>query len=120
MHKQIALILAIGYTLSLTLLSLISLNGLPELGSSFDDKIYHLIAYMLMTLLWFNVLRTTSAKFKILYSAIISIGYGIIIEVFQALFTTSRNEDIEDVIANSIGVILGVVIIIMYRKIKLK
>lgn len=116
MPKQLALILAVCYTLSLTLLSLITLNGIPKLGSSFDDKIYHLIAYLLLTILWFNALRLTSTKFKILYAGIISIGYGIIIEVFQALFTTSRKEDVDDVIANGIGVFLAVVIIILFRK----
>lgn len=119
MHK-LALILAIGYTLFLTLLSLISLNGLPELGSSFDDKIYHFGAYMLMTLLWYNVLQRTSTKFQIAYSAAIAISYGIIIEVFQQVFTTNRQEDIEDVLANSIGVLLAVALILIYRKIKLK
>lgn len=120
MLKQLALILAIGYTLSLTLLSLISLNEIPKLGSSFDDKIYHLIAYMLLTILWYNVLRSAPTKFKILFSAIICVCYGIIIEIFQALFTTNRKEDIEDVIANSLGVLIAAVIIIIFRKIKLK
>lgn len=120
MHKHWALILAIGYTLFLTLLSLISLNGVPKLGSSFDDKIYHCGAYLLMTLLWYNVLHRTSTKFQILFSAIIAIGYGIIIEVFQQVFTTNRQEDIEDVLANCIGVLFAIILLLIYRKIKLK
>ena len=120
MLKQFAWVLAIGYTFFLTLLSLISLNGLPKLGSTFDDKIYHLFAYMLMTLLWYNVFQRTSTKFQIAYSAAIAISYGIIIEVFQQVLTTNRKEDIEDVIANSIGVLLAVILILIYRKIKLK
>lgn len=120
MHKQLAWVLAIGYTFSLTLLSLISLAGLPRLGSSFDDKIYHFVAYMLMTVLWYNVLQNTATKFQIAYSAGIAISYGIIIELFQQAFTSNRQEDIKDVYANSIGVLLAVLLILIYRKIKLK
>ena len=120
MHKRLALALAVGYTLFLTILSLISINGIPKLGSSFDDKIYHLGAYVMLTLLWYNAFLSTGWKNKILISSLVPLGYGIIVEVLQGTFTTYRSEDIEDVFANSIGVLLAILLIVLYRKIKLK
>lgn len=120
MHKLFALILAVGYTIFITILSLISLKNIPKLGSSFDDKIYHFGAYALFTLVWYNFFRNTSSKFKIVFSATIVLIYGIIVEVLQGAFTTYRTEDVADVLANSTGVLFAVVFIIMSKKIKLK
>ena len=41
MHKHLALALVVLYIVTLTAFSLINLGGIPSLGSSFDDKIYH-------------------------------------------------------------------------------
>ena len=120
MHKLWALTLAVGYTLFITVMSLISLNGVPKLGSTFDDKIYHFGAYMLFVFSWYIFFSTTSSRFKILFSAGIAFVYGIIVEVLQGTFTTYRTEDIWDVFANSFGVLFAVACIIIYRKIKLK
>lgn len=120
MHKHLALVLAIGYTLLITVLSLISLSGVPKLGSSFDDKIYHFGAYMVFVFFWYNYYRKTSSKYKIIISASIALAYGIIVEVMQGTFTTYRTEDIADVLANSLGVLMAVLLIILYKKIKLK
>lgn len=119
MHKQLALTLAVGYTLFLTLLSLISIKSIPKLGSTFDDKIYHFGAYVVLTLFWFNFYNRTSAKYKIILSAVIACGYGIIVEVLQGVFTTYRTEDAEDVLANTLGVLFAVILIVVHRKIKL-
>lgn len=97
-----------------------SLKKVPKLGSGFDDKIYHFGAYALLTIIWYNFFYRTSVKFKILASALISIIYGIVVEVLQGTLTSYRTEDIADVVANSIGVIFGVVFILLYSKIKLK
>lgn len=120
MHKKLALALAVCYTMLLTILSLITVNQLPKLGSTFDDKIYHFGAYMVLTILWYNFLTRTSSKFIIAFSALISIVYGIIVEVIQGAFTTSRTEDYIDVFANSIGVFFGILLILTFRKLKLK
>ena len=120
MHKKLALTLAVGYTLFLTILSLISLKGIPKLGSTFDDKIYHFGAYTIFTIIWYNYFKRTSTRFKIFFSAAIAITYGIIVEVLQGEFTTYRTEDIADVFANSLGVLFGVAFILIFRNIKLK
>ena len=119
MHKHLALTIAVCYTLFITILSLISLKGVPKLGSTFDDKIYHFGAYAIFTLVWYHYFSKASVKYKLLFSAGIAFSYGIIVEVLQGTFTTYRTEDVSDVLANSFGVLFAVVFIIIYRKLKL-
>lgn len=97
-----------------------SLSSVPKLGSSFDDKIYHFGAYAVLIVLWYNFFKQTSLKHKVLVSAVIAVMYGIIIEVCQGAFTTYRTEDIADVLANSLGVLGGIIFIVISRKLKLK
>jgi VanZ family protein len=119
-HKKLALALLIIYVLLLTILSLISIGGVPRLGSSIDDKIYHFIAYTIFTILCFNLLNTPQVKYKISISVVIAIIYGIIIEVLQSVISNSRTSDFYDVVANSLGVVFGVIVIGFFRNRKLK
>lgn len=120
MRNYLALALAIGYTAFLTVLCLISIKHIPKLGSTFDDKIYHCGAYIVMTFLWYNFFRQTTVKLKIIFSAAIAITYGIIVEILQGTFTSYRTEDIMDVYANSFGVLVAVVLILLFRSHKVK
>nr|WP_262910958.1 VanZ family protein [Flaviramulus multivorans] len=90
--------------------SLIKLNNLPDVGVSFGDKIFHFLAYFVLTFLWFNTFINTY-KFKnrraIIFSIVISVVFGIIIEVLQETITVSRALDIYDVLANTIGVLIA-------------
>ena len=121
--KKYALFIAITYSLILVIISLTSLKGLPELGVSFADKIYHFFAYALLTYLWFAVFlfRLTTKRIKaICYAALISIVYGIIIEVLQGGVTTSRISDVYDGIANTLGVLLTSLVLLIYKKLPIK
>ncbi|GAA0735352.1 VanZ family protein [Gaetbulibacter jejuensis] len=120
MLKKFALILFGGYVIALTILSLINVNGLPSLGSSMDDKFYHIAAYVVFTLLCFNYLRTLSLNYKIGVTIAVGVIYGIIIEVLQNTITTLRTLDFYDVAANTIGILIGVVIIKSSKSLKLK
>lgn len=119
MLKRFALILWFLYIFALTILSLGNVSQMPNLGSSFDDKVYHTLAYFLFTLLTFNILRTKIKTHIVLYSATISVIYGIIIEVLQSVLTEYRVSDFYDVIANCIGVGLAI-LVINIKKTKIK
>lgn len=122
MLKRWALPLLVIYIIALTYGSIGNVSGVPKLGFSFDDKIYHFLAYAVLTILLFNYfLRTTIAlKTKILLSASIAIIYGIIIEGLQAVLTDFRTPDYFDVLANTIGVLISVGLIKYTYKLKLK
>lgn len=118
MHKHLALALVVLYFVTLTVFSLINLGGIPSLGSSFDDKIYHFVAYALFTLLLYNYLNAVSMKNSIFYTILFATGYGILMEILQNLLTESRESDIYDIVANFLGIIFGAISISIYKKLK--
>ena len=106
MTKKILLIFAISYTIVLAIFSLINIGSLPRLGSNFDDKILHALAYGLLVLLWYFTLHSLKKANPIFIAALFSIIYGIILEILQGQVTVARNLDILDVLANCIGVMV--------------
>lgn len=87
---------------------LIPLEGPPDFGISFADKIFHSLVYFVLTFLWFYSLifhfKIEKGK-AVLYASFISIIFGIIIEILQEVFTDTRQADLLDVVANSLGVV---------------
>ena len=105
--KKWALPLVVVYTIALSVGSLIKLNDIPSIGSSFDDKIYHFIAYFLFTILGYNYCKVNKLNNPVLISAVVIIIYGIIIEVIQGTYTANRQADMYDIYANLVGIILA-------------
>lgn len=120
MHKRWSLFLVVGYVILLTVLSLVSIGKLPELGSSFDDKVYHFLAYTLLTFILFNYIKTTSIAKPILFVAIVSFIYGTVIEVLQHIVNSARTYDVYDILANFLGVIFATIGLLYINKLKLK
>jgi len=122
-HKKTALLISVIYTLLLLIVCLISLEELPNEAVKKGDKIFHFLAYSLLTWLWFN---TLSKYFKhntikvIFITMVFCTLFGIIIEYLQGTLTTFRAADYKDVIANSIGVLTTAVIIMVSRKSQVK
>ena len=53
MLSKFSRVLAYSYSALLLLLSLIKIGPvIPKLGSDFDDKLYHAVAYMIMSFVW--------------------------------------------------------------------
>lgn len=82
----------------------------PELHIPNIDKAVHFIFYAVATLLGIFFIRERtrgriSFNRALLQLILIVIVYGILIEVFQWAFTLTRHGDLDDVLANSVGVI---------------
>jgi VanZ family protein len=108
--KRFALIIAIVYSLALAIVSLVKLDNIPDVGVSYGDKIFHFLAYCILTFLWFNVFFNAFKLKKrraIYFSIVLSIIFGIIIEILQETITVSRALDAYDVLANTIGVLIA-------------
>ena len=83
-------------------LSLVRLDmDIPEAGNS--DKIAHLVAYAALTFWFMQVYVTFASRFVIAAALIV---LGIALEFLQG-YTGYRMFDYADMIANSIGVIVG-------------
>ena len=116
MHKRQWLLLSISYTIALTVLSLINIDDISTFGSDYDDKIYHVVAYGMLNLLWYYTLHHIKIERPVFIALVISLIYGIILEVLQGQLTITRNLDIIDILANSIGVTIVSLFIVIRNK----
>ena len=116
MLKYLFSITAIGWTLILTILSLISLESAPKFGFSFADKIAHGLVYFIFAIVWFfsfskGVTNEFFRKNALIASTIFAIVYGICVEIMQETLVTNRQGDWKDVLANTVGTILAILLI---------
>jgi len=115
---RVILLIAVSVTLSILFLSLIRLDDLPDLEVKQMDKYYHTFAYFVLTLSWIAYFKIRNKKLKINFLFYIVIGlilFGIVIEVLQRALTDYRLLDYQDMIANTIGVILATTLFIPVR-----
>ena len=107
-----ALILAILATLIIGVLSLSAVPKLNlELGIKSGDKYLHFIAYFGLSIIWYFALRNRIQKRAFnFFVPLALIFYGIILEGLQSGITTYRTGDIYDALANTAGVIVGLVL----------
>jgi len=107
-----ALFVAIAATIILAVLSLSAVPKLNlSLGIKAGDKYLHFIAYFGLSILWYFALRDkiNEKVFKI----VVPLGlilYGIILEGLQSGLTTYRTGDVYDAMANTAGVIVGMIL----------
>jgi VanZ family protein len=112
-NQKTYFLLAFLWTSIVTVLSLITISS--EVGSTikieYKDKYVHFLFYFVFVVLWYHfatTILTKRAKLIVLSSAI---GYGILMEICQGLFTTTRAADILDVLANSVGAVIGIIVV---------
>ena len=121
--KKCVFIITIFYSLALATVCLIDFKKLPDVGISFADKIFHSLTYTLLAFLWFNTLVfqfKMGNKKAIIYASAISIVFGMIVEVLQGVFTSTRHADVLDVLANSLGVLFMACLLLLKNRITVK
>ncbi len=120
MAKKLLLLAAIAYTILLVIVSLIDLSGVPSLGSSFDDKIYHFLAYLVLAILWITYFKNFKERTSLIFVFSGIILFGIVLELIQHQLNPNRTYDTYDLLANCLGVIVGTLIAARLDIIKLK
>ena len=105
-------LIAVSITLSLVILSLIKV---PEytLSVTHLDKWQHCFAYFVLSISWLIVFYKKKKKRLVVVCCIL---LGVIIEVSQNTLTSYRTGDFYDVIANSLGVLLGLLVFNKFSK----
>ncbi|MGW9685276.1 VanZ family protein [Flagellimonas sp. 2504JD1-5] len=105
------------------MLSLFSFSDLDldtgNLNIPYADKVTHFTFYMIFALLGCLFLRErTKGSMKLGKAAIligfVAVFYGMLIEVLQYTLTTDRMAEFGDVLANTLGAIVGVSLIKWY------
>jgi VanZ family protein len=101
--------------LATILIGVLSLSAVPKLniglGIKSGDKYLHFIAYFGLSTLWYFALKDKIQKR--LYNFFVPLAlifYGIILEGLQSGITTYRTGDIYDALANTVGVIVSLVV----------
>lgn len=115
--KDKIIIIAVLITFGILCLSLLKIPDNSAIKIAYIDKIYHCFAYFTLAITWLlTFYKKPEKKYVILISCIV---FGIVIEVLQQILTNYRIGDFLDVLANSLGVILALIIfnIILRKKI---
>ena len=110
--SKLFLVLFIIFMIVITILSLLPPKSNLELGKS--DKIYHFLAYAILSLNFGFI----SSKIRSYFIGIpFLIAYGLVIEFFQG-FVPGRDPSFYDALANSMGVFSGFFIFRLFSKFK--
>ena len=123
-HKSIWLVSAILWTCIILFLCLVNSDDLPSLNLQVKgtDKGVHFILHFMFTSLWTLYLYAASkniTKSKIVKIILSSFLFGVLIELIQEYYTTSRSGDIFDVLSNTIGAFTaGIVLYFILNRIK--
>ena len=113
------LILAILWTIGVTVASLASLKSIPAISIPGNDKTAHFVFYFVFFALWyFGLKRVVKYSRFDLILVLVTLFYGICMEFFQAKLTANRKADLYDVLANSIGTLTGFFMILLYTRIR--
>jgi VanZ family protein len=120
--KKLFFLAAVIWTAIVSTLCLVQSESLPVVNIENLDKFIHAFFHFVFTSLWFLFLisHTTDKKIfmPLMIAFMLSVFFGIAIEVLQGLYTTTRKEDALDVAANISGATLAVLSIVMYYKIR--
>lgn len=85
-------------------------KNVPQVSVEYFDKIVHLMSYAVLTWLLLKGLRGRKLlKNYFVITAVISIGYGIALELSQG-FIPERSVDAADIIANTAGTVISLTI----------
>jgi VanZ family protein len=121
--KKAILSLAISWTILIAVLCLVKFTDLPSFGVSGADKYVHFTLHFVFTLLWgfnFWIKLNEIIISKIVRVVLLSLCYGIVIEILQEIVTNTRHADVFDVLANSAGATIALLFFVLIKKRKFK
>ena len=118
MVSKITALAAFLYTILLTYLSLVQLGKISVGTFNPTDKMMHAGAYLVLVSIWqvFFILKSPENrqyKRNLYKISGVSVLFGMLIEVLQGTLTRHRDPDWYDIIANSSGVLLAVLIFLV-------
>ena len=116
MLNNIYLSAALIWTCSILFLCLASFSNLPDVGVENADKYVHFTFHFVFVNLWFLYFNSKNQKnsFKlILFIFFASFLLGILIELAQQVFTTTRKGDVFDIFANTTGAFSALILILI-------
>lgn len=115
--KRAPLFLLFSWVITITFLSLVDLHDIDikiEINPWLKlDKIVHFIFYFTLTGLLINYFKQSKKiSYPIYISFFLAVIYGILIEILQDIVPTRRSFDYNDMIANILGSLIIVIIVL--------
>ena len=90
-------------------LSLVNLSGLPPVPEG-GDKVEHFLAYALLSA---SAVQLFARRGACLFIALLLVVLGVGLEFAQGALTTTRMADPRDALANTLGVVVGLLTVFM-------
>jgi VanZ family protein len=119
-RKSLLLATALFWTGLILFFCLIKSSSIPVVKIQNLDKGVHAFFHFVFTSLWFLYFQKqfVKTKFQKLIGVCFgfSVIFGILIEIAQSLFTTTRNGDVLDVLSNTTGAAIAVGVLFYYFK----
>lgn len=95
----------------LSLASSDTFDKVPVFNVPNFDKFVHFCMYFgLMSVILFESRKSLKNTRSLLLIALIPLGYGILMEILQSTFTTSRSGSFYDFIFNFIGILISILL----------
>lgn len=109
---------AVLVTVGIAILSLMESNYVPR-SLSAQDKLLHGAMYLFLAVSWMvPVARTFSSRFMpYLWVWGGVVAYGALMEILQRYCTLTRSGEMADLYADMIGALIGVLLVLLIRKI---
>ena len=117
MLNNIYLSAALIWTCSILFLCLASFSNLPDVGLENADKYVHFTFHFVFVNLWFlyfNYKNQIKSIKLAIFIFIFSIIFGVLIELAQRVFTTTRKGDFLDILSNVSGAFSALLLILVY------
>ena len=119
-HKYL-LTLVIVYTGLISWLSLAKIIIPAEVNVEGSDKIGHLLAYFVFTIVWFLFFFYSKKQFRKfsqswIWASLIGFLFGLLMEFLQSSMTNYRSSDWQDAIANTTGIVFAVLLLNLIKK----
>lgn len=116
-------ILLYAWLAFILIISIIPGRHFPKAQLAELDKFAHIFLYLvllyLMLLAHIGEYNPKFPKLKIILLIMIGSVYGVMIEIMQGMIFATRTFEITDMIANSIGCLLGLLLFLSLNKLKL-
>jgi VanZ family protein len=104
------------FTIVLSLISKSTASKLQLMDFLGIDKLYHLLFYALMAWLWAKAFEPMfTPKRSILYASVLPFFIGIFMEFCQKWFSEGRAFEYDDMVANSVGMMVGLLVFVFRR-----
>ena len=120
MPKYLLFLVALLWTGIVSYFCLVNSNEIPVINIPNLDKCIHTFFHLVFTFVWFlffyKQLKLDSIFKPLLISFLLSFLFGIGIEILQGLITTTRSADVLDGVANLIGALLAVSLVVVCDK----